>query len=101
MLEFLEHPTYASVHVLRVDTVLENCLNLKFTVCEQYPATERGDLLVFLSGMGEIETVAMVAREYAEKTQRWIVLMLHSTLSIAEQDKVHMFSIIVFCCVVN
>lgn len=57
-------------------------------MCVQYPATERGDLLVFLSGMAEIETVAAVARDYAEKTKRWIVLTLHSTLSIAEQDKV-------------
>ena len=49
---------------------------------------ERGDLLVFLSGMAEIQTTASVLREYANKMQRWIILLLHSALSIAEQDKV-------------
>ena len=32
--------------------------------------------------------LAFKAREYAQQNQRWIVLPLHSTLSIAEQDKV-------------
>ena len=27
-------------------------------------------------------------KEYAEKNQRWIVMSLHSTLSLADQDKV-------------
>ncbi|XP_071946737.1 probable ATP-dependent RNA helicase DHX34 [Antedon mediterranea] len=54
----------------------------------KYPTTERGDLLVFLSGMSEIASVVEAAKMYASKTKRWIVLPLHSTLSIAEQDKV-------------
>ncbi|XP_038065791.1 probable ATP-dependent RNA helicase DHX34 isoform X2 [Patiria miniata] len=54
----------------------------------KYPATERGDLLIFLSGMSEISSVTEAAKLYAAKTQRWIVLALHSTLSVAEQDKV-------------
>jgi len=45
-------------------------------------------VLVFLSGLQEIETVAEAVREYALQNQRWIVLPLHSALSIAEQDKV-------------
>ena len=45
-------------------------------------------MLVFLSGLQEIETVAEAVREYALQNQRWIVLPLHSALSIAEQDKV-------------
>ncbi|KAM5145282.1 putative ATP-dependent RNA helicase DHX34 [Mantella aurantiaca] len=54
----------------------------------KYPAEERGDLLIFLSGVTEISTVQEAIQVYATHTQRWIVLPLHSTLSIAEQDKV-------------
>ncbi|XP_066278325.1 probable ATP-dependent RNA helicase DHX34 [Branchiostoma lanceolatum] len=54
----------------------------------KYPAAERGDLLIFLSGMSEITAVVEAARLYAQQTKRWIVLPLHSTLSIEEQDKV-------------
>ncbi|XP_078668798.1 putative ATP-dependent RNA helicase DHX34 [Branchiostoma floridae x Branchiostoma belcheri] len=54
----------------------------------KYPGTERGDLLIFLSGMSEITAVVEAARLYAQHTKRWIVLPLHSTLSIEEQDKV-------------
>ncbi len=32
--------------------------------------------------------VAEALREYARETRRWIVLLLHSTLSTDEQDKV-------------
>ncbi|NWZ59808.1 DHX34 helicase, partial [Haliaeetus albicilla] len=54
----------------------------------KYPPEERGDLLVFLSGVAEIGAVLEAAQAYAAHTQRWIVLPLHSTLSVAEQDKV-------------
>ena len=54
----------------------------------RYPPEERGDLLVFLSGVAEIGAVLEAAQAYAERTQRWIILPLHSTLSVAEQDKV-------------
>ncbi|XP_062454268.1 probable ATP-dependent RNA helicase DHX34 isoform X2 [Rhea pennata] len=54
----------------------------------KYPPEERGDLLVFLSGVAEIGAVLEAAQTYATHTQRWIVLPLHSTLSVAEQDKV-------------
>ena len=54
----------------------------------KYPATERGDLLVFLSGISEITRVSEAATDYAEQNGRWVVLQLHSTLSLAEQDKV-------------
>ncbi|NWS77891.1 DHX34 helicase, partial [Crotophaga sulcirostris] len=54
----------------------------------KYPPEERGDLLVFLSGVAEIGAVLEAAQTYATQTQRWIVLPLHSTLSVAEQDKV-------------
>lgn len=54
----------------------------------KYPPEEREDLLVFLSGVAEIGAVLEAAQAYAARTQRWIVLPLHSTLSVAEQDKV-------------
>lgn len=50
--------------------------------------TEKGDLLIFLSGMSEITAVVDAAKEYSKKDNNWIVIPLHSTLSIAEQDKV-------------
>ena len=43
---------------------------------------------MFLSGMSEIMSVVEAARQYAEKNRRWIVLPLHSALSMQEQDKV-------------
>ncbi|NXT80871.1 DHX34 helicase, partial [Zapornia atra] len=54
----------------------------------KYPPEERGDLLVFLSGVAEIGAVLEAAQAYAARTQRWIVLPLHSTLSVTQQDKV-------------
>lgn len=41
-----------------------------------------------MSGMSEIAAVVDAAKEYAVRTKSWIVLPLHSTLSIDEQDKV-------------
>ncbi|XP_049857625.1 probable ATP-dependent RNA helicase DHX34 isoform X1 [Schistocerca gregaria] len=55
---------------------------------EKFPKDERGDVLMFLSGMSEISTIAEAAQQYADKTQAWIVLTLHSSLSLADQDKV-------------
>lgn len=54
----------------------------------KYPSTERGDVLMFLSGMAEITTVVAAAKEYAQQSRRWIILPLHSSLSVEEQDKV-------------
>ncbi|KAJ3128296.1 DEAH (Asp-Glu-Ala-His) box polypeptide 34 [Physocladia obscura] len=52
------------------------------------PAHERGDLLVFLSGMNEITALSDDLRAYASSTRRWIILKLHSSLSVQEQEKV-------------
>ena len=41
-----------------------------------------------MSGLKEITTVVDACKEYAERTNKWIVLPLHSTLSLADQDKV-------------
>ena len=45
-------------------------------------------MLVFLSGMNEIASLMEEVKTYAQQTHRWIVLALHSALSIEEQDKV-------------
>jgi hypothetical protein len=58
-------------------------------------AKEKGDLLIFLSGISEITAVVDAAKEYNMKKNNWIVLSLHSTLSITEQDKVYFFYIII------
>ncbi|XP_071768634.2 putative ATP-dependent RNA helicase DHX34 [Centroberyx gerrardi] len=55
---------------------------------QRYPPEERGDLLLFLSGVAEISTIQEACQIYATHTQRWIVLPLHSTLSLVQQDKV-------------
>ena len=38
--------------------------------------------------MNEISILMEKAKEYAQQTKKWIVLPLHSALSIDEQDKV-------------
>ena len=57
-------------------------------MCVQYPSSERGDVLIFLSGMSEISLLMDEAKTYAMQTRGWIVLPLHSALSIEEQDRV-------------
>uniref|UniRef100_A0A8C6SBM2 DEAH (Asp-Glu-Ala-His) box polypeptide 34 n=1 Tax=Neogobius melanostomus TaxID=47308 RepID=A0A8C6SBM2_9GOBI len=54
----------------------------------QYPPEERGDLLIFLSGVTEISTIQEACQIYATHTRQWIILPLHSTLSLVQQDKV-------------
>lgn len=46
-------------------------------------------MLIFLSGMAEIQGVMEAVQAYAQENQRWIVLPLHSALSLEEQDKVN------------
>ncbi|KAJ3119220.1 DEAH (Asp-Glu-Ala-His) box polypeptide 34 [Nowakowskiella sp. JEL0407] len=52
------------------------------------PSHERGDVLVFLPGLKEINAILEILREYASYTKKWIILPLHSTLSISDQEKV-------------
>ncbi|CAI4228026.1 unnamed protein product [Auanema sp. JU1783] len=55
---------------------------------KEVPSTERGDALIFLNGVSEMTTVAESLKTYAEISKGWIILLLHSTLSVEEQDKV-------------
>lgn len=63
-------------------------LRIMQLIDHKYPSNERGDVLMFLSGMSEISAVVDAAREYAQRTRRWIILPLHSSLSVEDQDKV-------------
>ena len=72
-------------HKVRISCM---CIHLSIHYLLQYPATERGDLLVFVGGMKEISLLLEKAKEYAQLTRRWIILPLHSALSIEEQDRV-------------
>ncbi|KAI9491621.1 P-loop containing nucleoside triphosphate hydrolase protein [Zychaea mexicana] len=55
---------------------------------QSVPVAERGDLLIFMSGINEISTLADELKQYGEHSKNWIILMLHSTLAVDEQDKV-------------
>ena len=52
------------------------------------PPNERGDVLIFVSGMYEINVLYERLKQYGMYTKNWIVLKLHSSLSIDEQDRV-------------
>jgi HrpA-like RNA helicase len=64
-------------------------IRLMQTIDNKYSADERGDMLVFLSGMSDIQRIYEAAKEYASETKRWIILQLHSSLGIDEQEKVN------------
>jgi ATP-dependent RNA helicase DHX34 len=55
---------------------------------DEVPQSERGDVLIFVSGVNEISSISEELKKYASSTRRWIVLELHSSLPIAEQEKV-------------
>ncbi|VDN00699.1 unnamed protein product [Thelazia callipaeda] len=63
-------------------------LNILQIIDAKFDTSERGDALIFLSGVSEISTVAETLKVYAEATKKWIILTLHSTLSMEEQDRV-------------
>ncbi|KAI9025180.1 P-loop containing nucleoside triphosphate hydrolase protein [Phycomyces nitens] len=55
---------------------------------QSVPVTERGDLLIFMSGINEISSLSEELKEYAQHTKKWIILMLHSSLAVDDQEKV-------------
>ncbi|CAB0019647.1 unnamed protein product, partial [Nesidiocoris tenuis] len=55
---------------------------------QKFKPTDRGDVLIFVSGYNEITSILDAINQYNEKAKRWIALPLHSSLSIADQDKV-------------
>nr|CAD2174188.1 unnamed protein product [Meloidogyne enterolobii] len=63
-------------------------VNILQLIDKKYKSSERGDVLIFLNGISEISIIAEACKEYAEFTKKWIILILHSTLSVEEQQKV-------------
>ena len=57
-------------------------------ICRVVAGEEKGDLLIFQSGLNEITSIAEAANEYNEKNKNWIVLPLHSSMAMTDQDKV-------------
>ncbi|KAI8375433.1 P-loop containing nucleoside triphosphate hydrolase protein [Blakeslea trispora] len=49
---------------------------------------ERGDLLIFMPGINEIVSLAEDLTAHTQKSKKWIILMLHSSLTVEEQEKV-------------
>ncbi|OZJ05398.1 hypothetical protein BZG36_01988 [Bifiguratus adelaidae] len=66
----------------------EPYLRIMQEIDHKIPETERGDMLIFMSGINEIQSLVDELTVYAHNSKRWIVLRLHSTLSVDEQDKV-------------
>jgi HrpA-like RNA helicase len=81
-----EHDIDSQKKAVKLDT--GPYLKILQMIDTKYPPTERGDLLIFLNGISEMSILAESIKEYAEFSKRWIVLMLHSTLSVEEQNKV-------------
>jgi len=52
------------------------------------PETERGDVLVFLSGAAEIDSVLAALAPYAASSRRWALLPLHAGLPASQQSRV-------------
>ncbi|CAH1184516.1 unnamed protein product [Phyllotreta striolata] len=63
-------------------------LQLLQMIDEKYQPTQKGDMLIFLNGFSEISALAEAVTEYSQFKKNWIVLPLHSSLSLEEQDKV-------------
>ncbi|KAJ3378304.1 DEAH (Asp-Glu-Ala-His) box polypeptide 34, partial [Lobulomyces angularis] len=63
-------------------------LSILDRIDKSVPSEEKGDLLIFLAGISEITDLYEHIKVYAKESGKWIVLMLHSTLGVAEQEKV-------------
>ncbi|KAL7030559.1 hypothetical protein ACKWTF_006707 [Chironomus riparius] len=67
----------------------EPYIQIMSMIDKKYPRDEKGDLLIFVSGLNEIQSIVDAAKEYSQRNENnWIILSLHSTLSMQEQDKV-------------
>ncbi|KAI8064692.1 P-loop containing nucleoside triphosphate hydrolase protein [Gongronella butleri] len=55
---------------------------------DSVPSHERGDLLIFVSGINEITALEDELGAYADATRKWVVLILHSSVAMDDQDKI-------------
>ncbi len=75
------------MHVPQYSRALSACFASCLVATPQTVApTERGDVLIFVSGVWEITAVASKLATYASENKRWIVLTLHSGLPGARLD---------------
>ncbi|KAI9309287.1 P-loop containing nucleoside triphosphate hydrolase protein [Cunninghamella echinulata] len=63
-------------------------LNIMSHIDSNFSTNERGDLLIFMSGINEIMALEEQLRIYSEKTKKWIILILHSSVAIDDQEKI-------------
>ncbi|KAL6754390.1 putative ATP-dependent RNA helicase DHX34-like protein [Haematococcus lacustris] len=63
-------------------------LRLLQRIDSEVPSSQRGDLLIFVAGLADITALTAALRTYALEGRRWVVLPLHSSLSVEDQDKV-------------
>lgn len=63
-------------------------INILEQIDNKFKPHEKGDVLVFLNGYSEIAALSEAVETYAELNKHWIVLQLHGSLSLEEQDKV-------------
>lgn len=71
----------------------EPYIQIMSMIDKKYPRDEKGDLLIFVSGLNEIQSIVDAAKEYSQRNENnWIILSLHSSLSMQEQDKVFDFA---------
>jgi HrpA-like RNA helicase len=54
----------------------------------ELPSSQRGDMLIFVAGTQDIDTLYSALRPYTLETKAWLVLKLHASLSVDDQDKV-------------
>eukprot|EP00403_Amphidinium_massartii_P048232 CAMPEP_0178463930 /NCGR_PEP_ID=MMETSP0689_2-20121128/50585_1 /TAXON_ID=160604 /ORGANISM="Amphidinium massartii, Strain CS-259" /LENGTH=1200 /DNA_ID=CAMNT_0020090825 /DNA_START=30 /DNA_END=3630 /DNA_ORIENTATION=- len=54
---------------------------------DQIKSDERGDVLIFLPGVREIDALVAAISEFSAKKRRWLPLPLHSQLPVEQQDK--------------
>ncbi|CAO3611270.1 unnamed protein product [Cunninghamella blakesleeana] len=63
-------------------------LNIMAHIDTNIPSNERGDLLIFMSGINEIMALEEQLQTYAEKNGKWIILILHSSVAVDDQEKI-------------
>jgi len=86
--ELRENNKIMSIPAKPIRLTADPYLKIMERIDQSIPSNERGDLLIFQSGINEISKLAEELNLYANYTKKWIILQLHSTLSAEEQDKV-------------
>ncbi|CAI7931538.1 unnamed protein product [Closterium sp. NIES-54] len=78
----------ALLSVLHCTIALSLMLPLSLTSCTLPLSRFFTSFSLLRAGIQEISAVAAAVQQYAQESKRWLVLLLHSSLSSKEQDKV-------------